>query len=88
MEHNICRPVNNSDISLGYQVGKNITFILYIIYNVKYNKTQYCDGHHYTLTNTNNVNKICALLLTQFNTEDIQGGIRNYEMTFVVFFIQ
>jgi hypothetical protein len=32
MEHNICRPVNNSDVSLGYQFCKNITFILYIIY--------------------------------------------------------
>jgi hypothetical protein len=30
MEHNICRPVNNSDVSLGYQFCKNITFILYI----------------------------------------------------------
>ena len=37
MEHNICRPVNNSDVSLGYQFCKNITFILYIIYNVRYN---------------------------------------------------
>ena len=34
MEHNICRPVNNSDVSLGYQFCKNITFILY---NVRYN---------------------------------------------------
>jgi hypothetical protein len=32
MEHYICRPVNNSDVSLGYQFCKNITFILYIIY--------------------------------------------------------
>ena len=31
MEHNICRPVNNSHVSLGYQFCKNITFILYII---------------------------------------------------------
>jgi hypothetical protein len=38
MEHNICRPVNNSDVSLGYQFCKDITFILYIIYNVRYNK--------------------------------------------------
>jgi hypothetical protein len=40
MEHHICRPVNNSDVSLGYQFCKNITFILYvyIIYNVRYNK--------------------------------------------------
>jgi hypothetical protein len=37
MEHNICRPVNNIDVSLGYQFCKNITFILYIIYNVRYN---------------------------------------------------
>ena len=37
MEHNICRPVNNSDVSLGYQFCKSITFILYIIYNVRYN---------------------------------------------------
>ena len=37
MEHNICRPVNNSDVSLGYQFCKNITFISYIIYNVRYN---------------------------------------------------
>jgi hypothetical protein len=37
MEHNICGPVNNSDVSLGYQFCKNITFILYIIYNVRYN---------------------------------------------------
>ena len=37
MEHNICRPVNNSDVSLGYQFCENITFILYIIYNVRYN---------------------------------------------------
>jgi hypothetical protein len=39
MEHYICRPVNNSDVSLGYQFWKNITFILYIIYNVRYNNT-------------------------------------------------
>jgi hypothetical protein len=38
MEHNICRKVNNSDVSLGYQFCKNITFILYIIYNVRYNQ--------------------------------------------------
>ena len=38
MEHNICRPVNNSDVSLRYQFCKNITFILYMIYNVRYNK--------------------------------------------------
>jgi hypothetical protein len=31
MEHYICRAVNNSDVSLGYQFCKNITFILYII---------------------------------------------------------
>ena len=31
MEHNICRPVNNSHVSHGYQFCKNITFILYII---------------------------------------------------------
>ena len=37
MEHHICRPLNNSDNSLGYQFCKNITFILYIIYNVRYN---------------------------------------------------
>ena len=37
MEYNICGPVNNSDVSLGYQFCKNITFILYIIYNVRYN---------------------------------------------------
>jgi hypothetical protein len=36
MEHYICRPVNNSDVSLGYQFCKDITFILYIIYNVRY----------------------------------------------------
>jgi hypothetical protein len=41
MEHNICRPVNNSDVSLGYQFCKNIIFILYIIYNVRYNKYKY-----------------------------------------------
>ena len=41
MEHNICRSVNNSDVSLGYQFCKNITFILCIIYNVRYNNT-YC----------------------------------------------
>ena len=40
MEHNICRPVNNIDVSLGYQLCKNITFILYIIYNVRYNIIQ------------------------------------------------
>ena len=40
MEHNICRPVNNIDVSLGYQFCKNITFILYIIYNVRYNIIQ------------------------------------------------
>jgi hypothetical protein len=39
MKHNICRPVNNSDVSLWYQFCKNITFILYIIYNVRYNNT-------------------------------------------------
>ena len=27
MEYNICRPVNIIDVSLGYQFGKNITFI-------------------------------------------------------------
>jgi len=37
MEHNICLPVNNSDVSLGYQFCKNITFILYILHNVRYN---------------------------------------------------
>ena len=37
MEHNICWPANNSDVSLGYQFCKNITFILYIKYNVRYN---------------------------------------------------
>jgi hypothetical protein len=36
-EHNICRLVNNSDVSLWYQFCENITFILYIIYNVRYN---------------------------------------------------
>ena len=41
MEQYICRPVNNSDVSLGYQFCKNISFILYIIYNVRYNKTSY-----------------------------------------------
>ena len=41
MEHSICRPVNNSDVSLGYQFCKNITFILYIIYNVRYNNALY-----------------------------------------------
>ena len=41
MEHNICRQVNNSDVSLGYQFCKNITFILYIIYNVRYTSTIY-----------------------------------------------
>ena len=40
MEHHICRPVNNSDVSLGYQFCKNITFILYVIYNVRYNKDE------------------------------------------------
>ena len=41
MEHNICRPVNDSDVSMGYQFCKNITFILYIIYNVRYNNAKY-----------------------------------------------
>jgi hypothetical protein len=41
MEHNICRPVNNSHVSLGYQFCWNITFILYIIYNVRYNNIIY-----------------------------------------------
>ena len=41
MEHHICRPVNNSDVSLEYQFCKNITFILYIIYNVRYTNTKY-----------------------------------------------
>jgi hypothetical protein len=41
MENNICRPVNNSDVSLGDQFCKNITFILYIIYNVRYNNNFY-----------------------------------------------
>jgi hypothetical protein len=40
IEHNICRPMNNSDVSLGYQFCKNITFILYIIYNARYNNIQ------------------------------------------------
>jgi hypothetical protein len=40
MEHNICRPANNSDVSLGYQFCKNINFILYIIYNVRYTNIQ------------------------------------------------
>ena len=39
-EHYICRPVNHSDVSLGYQFCENITFILYIIYNVRYNNIQ------------------------------------------------
>jgi hypothetical protein len=41
MEHNICRPVNNSDVSLGYQFCKDISFILYMIYNVRYNNICY-----------------------------------------------
>jgi uncharacterized protein with PQ loop repeat len=41
MEHNICRPVNDSDVSMGYQFCKNITFILYIVYNVRYNNAKY-----------------------------------------------
>jgi hypothetical protein len=45
MEHNICRPVNNSDVFLGYQFCENITFILYIIYNVRYNKYGLIHGH-------------------------------------------
>ena len=36
MEHNICRLVNNSDVPLGFQFCNNITFILYIIFNVRY----------------------------------------------------
>jgi hypothetical protein len=32
--------VNNSDVSLGYQFCKNITYILCIIYNVRYNNIQ------------------------------------------------
>ena len=47
MEHGICRPVNNSDVSLGYQFCKNITFILYIIYNVRYNKYLYSHNLKY-----------------------------------------
>ena len=46
MEHYICRPVNNSDVYLGYQFCKNITFILYIIYNARYNK-HICLFHFY-----------------------------------------
>ena len=42
MEHKMCRPVNNSDVSLGYQFCENITFILYIIYNERYNNIGYC----------------------------------------------
>ena len=38
MELYICGPVNNSDISLGYQFCKNITFILYI-YNVTFKQS-------------------------------------------------
>ena len=41
MEHSICRPVNNSDVSLGYQICKDITFILYMIYNVRHNNICY-----------------------------------------------
>ena len=41
MEHNIYRPVNNSDVSLRYQFCKIITFILYKIYNVRYNNALY-----------------------------------------------
>jgi hypothetical protein len=41
LEHNICRPVNNSDVSLGNQFCKNIPFILYVIYNVTYSNTKY-----------------------------------------------
>jgi hypothetical protein len=50
VEHNICGPVNNSDVSLGYQFCKNITFILYIIYNVRYNNI-YCpfNGNMYLI---------------------------------------
>ena len=47
MEHNICRPVNNSDVSLGYQFCKNITFILYIIYNVRCNNTRNYMCHYF-----------------------------------------
>jgi hypothetical protein len=39
---NNCRPMKNSDVSLGYQFCKNITFILYIIYNERYNNIGYC----------------------------------------------
>ena len=42
MEHHMCRPVNNSDVFLGYQFCKNITFILYIIYNIRYNNIKQC----------------------------------------------
>jgi hypothetical protein len=37
LEHNVCRPVSYSDVSLGYQFCKSETFILYIIYNIRYN---------------------------------------------------
>ena len=47
MEHYICRPVNNSDVSLVYQFCKNITFILYIKYNVRYNNV--CNDYHTVL---------------------------------------
>ena len=47
MEHNIYRPLNNSDVSLGYQFCKNITFILYIIYNVRFNKKYYSTYANY-----------------------------------------
>jgi hypothetical protein len=42
MEHNICRPVNNSDVSLGYQFCKK-KHHFYFIYNnnVRYNNINY-----------------------------------------------
>jgi len=49
MEHNICRPVNNSDVSLGYEFCENITFMLYIIYNVRYNN-KLLSGGFYSFT--------------------------------------
>jgi hypothetical protein len=36
--------VNNSDVSLGNQFCENITFILYIINNVRYNNNVYKTG--------------------------------------------
>jgi len=64
--------VNNSDVSLGYQFCKNITFILYIIYNVRYNNIyspfKVCHKWHSYLSNV--FNNIFLYFIPLFSSQE------------------